>query len=120
MSGNIIYRRIVEHNKSFYQSVPKRHRILVSQSIVHTILRRGGRFLSEDTQTVRGEDGTTASTVTLWKTVATARAIQKTSQALRERVAAAAAVKRETVGSSTAAAAAAEVNGDSRCSPGTA
>ena len=116
MSGNIIYRRIVEHNKSFYQSVPKRHRILVSQSIVHTILRRGGRFLSEDTQT--DENGTT--TVTLWKTVATARAIQKTSQALRERVAAAAAVKRETVGSSTAAAAAAEVNGDSRCSPGTA
>ena len=79
----------MEHNKSFYQSVQKRHRILVSQSIVHTILQRGGRFLSEDTQ--RSVDGTT---VTLWKTVTTARAIQKTSQALRERVAAAA--KRET------------------------
>ena len=89
-AGNIIYRRVVEHNKTFYQSVQKRHRILVSQSIVHTILKRGGRFLSEDTKTIRNADGTT-STVTLWKTVATARAVQKTSQALRERVAAAAA-----------------------------
>jgi hypothetical protein len=84
--GNIIYRRVVEHNKPFYQSVQKRHRILVSQSIVHTILNRGGRFLSEDTHTTINEDGT-RSTVTLWKPVATARAIQKTSQALRERVA---------------------------------
>lgn len=84
--GNIIYRRVVEHNKPFYQSVQKRHRILVSQSIVHTILNRGGRFLSEDTQTIANEDGT-RSTFTLWKSVATTRAIQKTSQALRERMA---------------------------------
>ena len=86
LAGNIIYRRVVEHNKPFYQSVQKRHRILVSQSIVHTILNRGGRFLSEDTQTTTNEDGTRSS-VTVWKPVATARAIQKTSQALRERVA---------------------------------
>lgn len=85
--GNIIYRRVVEHNKPFYQSVQKRHRILVSQSIVHTILNRGGRFLSEDSQTITNEDGTRSS-VTLWKPVATTRAIQKTSQALRERMAA--------------------------------
>ena len=58
---------------------------MVSQSIVHTILNRGGRFLSEDTQTTTNADGT-QTTVTRWKPVATARAIQKTSQALRERV----------------------------------
>lgn len=90
--GNVIYRRIVEHNKSFYQKVQKRHRILVSQSIVQTILNRSGRFLSEDTQQVLNPDGT-ISTVACWKTVPTARAVQKTSQALRERPTAAAASK---------------------------
>jgi len=83
--GNIIYRRVVEHNKPYYQSVQKRHRILVSQSIVHTILKRGGRFLYEEGKTTTtNADGTTSSTNTVWKTVDTARAIQKTSQALRE------------------------------------
>ncbi|CAB9497000.1 expressed unknown protein [Seminavis robusta] len=84
--GNIIYRKVVEHNKPFYQTVQKRHRILVSQSIVHTILKRGGRFLSEETKTVANPDGT-RTTVTYWKPVATTRAVQKTSQALRERIA---------------------------------
>lgn len=85
IAGNIIYRKVVEFNKKFYQTVQKRHRILVSQSIVHTILNRGGRFLSEETKTVTNPDGT-QKTVTTWKPVATARAIQKTSQALRERI----------------------------------
>jgi hypothetical protein len=83
---------VVEHNKPFYQKVQKRHRILVSQSIVQTILSRGGRFLSEDTQQVLNPDGT-ISTVACWKTVPTARAVQKTSQALRERPTAASSSK---------------------------
>jgi hypothetical protein len=85
-AGNIIYRKVCEYNKPFYQTVQKRHRILVSQSIVHTILKRGGRFLSEDTKTISNPDGT-QTTFTVWKPVATVRAIQKTSQALRERLA---------------------------------
>ena len=71
--GNIVYRKIVDHNKPFYQSVQKRNRILVSQSIVQSILNFGGRFLINGKGNVCTEIG--------YK-----RAVQKTSQALRERV----------------------------------
>lgn len=73
--GNVVYRRIVEYNKTVYKQVPKRHRILVPQSIVQTICRDGGRFLQP-----ADENGTT-----VWTEVPFARATQKTSQALRER-----------------------------------
>jgi hypothetical protein len=71
-TGNIIYRRVVEYNKAIYRRVPKRHRMLVSQSIVQTILGAGGRFLQ------RSSDET-------WGEVPARRAVSKTSQALRER-----------------------------------
>jgi len=70
--GNQVYRRIVDHNKDFYKTVPKRHRMLVSQSIVQTILTHGGRFLQQ--QSSQNE----------WKEIEFRRAVQKTSQALRE------------------------------------
>ena len=69
--GNLVYRRVVEYNKSVYQQVPKRHRILVSQSIVQTISQNGGRFLQY-------QNG-------MWTTISFRRAVQKTSQALREK-----------------------------------
>jgi hypothetical protein len=72
--GNRMYRRVVEYNKSMYRHVPKRHRMLVSQSIVQTILNEGGRFLQADGSSSR------------WKEIPFRRAVQKTSQALRERV----------------------------------
>jgi hypothetical protein len=74
--GNRMYRRVVEYNKSMYRHVPKRHRMLVSQSIVQTILNEGGRFLQAD--------GSSSSS--RWKEIPFRRAVQKTSQALRERV----------------------------------
>ena len=74
--GNIAYRRVVEHNKAVYKQVPKRHRILVSQSIVQTIQSHGGRFLQSSTESSQQE--------TIWTTVPFRRAVQKTSQALRE------------------------------------
>jgi len=46
-SGNVIYRMIVDTNKAAYSSVPKRHRMLVSQSIVLAIIKAGGRFLQQ-------------------------------------------------------------------------
>jgi hypothetical protein len=73
--GNIIYRKVVEYNKATYKQVPKRDRILVSQSIVQTILNRGGRFLIS-------EGGSKQNS---WKEVDFRKAVQKTSQALRER-----------------------------------
>jgi len=69
--GNIIYRKVVEYNKSYYQSVHKKHRILVSQSIVKAILNYGGRFMGQ-----KGKE---------WTPICFKRAVQKTSQALRER-----------------------------------
>jgi hypothetical protein len=72
-SGNVVYRRVVDYNKAMYQQVPKRHRILVSQSIVRAILNQGGRFLSQ-----QHGCGT-------WKQVDFSKAVLKTSQALREK-----------------------------------
>mmetsp|Transcript_29047 Transcript_29047/g.79728 ORF Transcript_29047/g.79728 Transcript_29047/m.79728 type:complete len:389 (+) Transcript_29047:272-1438(+) len=76
--GNIVYRRVVDHNKSLYKKVPKRHRILVSQSIVQTIQTHGGRFLQSNNG--NGPSPSSAG----WTTVSFRRAVQKTSQALRE------------------------------------
>jgi hypothetical protein len=70
--GNMVYRKVVEYNKPFYQSVHKRNRMLVSQSIVQSILNYGGRFL------------TSTSKDKSWTTIEFKKAVQKTSQALRE------------------------------------
>ena len=75
--GNIVYRKVVDYNKAIYKQVPKRHRILVSQSIVQTIEKHGGRFL----QHVTGHGNRRQQT---WKCIQFRRAVQKTSQALRE------------------------------------
>lgn len=73
--GNIVYRRVVEYNKKVYKQVPKRHRMLVSRSIVQAILNAGGRFLQEQS----------SNGATVWTEIPFRRAVQKTSQALRER-----------------------------------
>lgn len=79
-SGNVVYRRVVEYNKVLYKHVPKRHRMLVSQSIVQAILNSGGRFLQQQ------QDCTSLSQdAQKWKEITFRRAVQKTSQALRER-----------------------------------
>jgi len=70
-AGNIVYRKVVEYNKSYYQSVHKKHRILVSQSIVKAIINYGGRFMGR-----KGKE---------WSPICFKKAVQKTSQALRER-----------------------------------
>jgi hypothetical protein len=69
--GNRMYRRVVDYNKTIYRQVPKRHRMLVSQSIVQCILNGGGRFLQQR------KNG--------WVEIPFRKAVQKTSQALRER-----------------------------------
>jgi hypothetical protein len=91
--GNVIYRRVVEYNKKVYRQVPKRHRMLVSRSIVQAILNIGGRFLQEHkvpTQKKRNsndDDDPSLDTnvVSRWTEIQLRRAVQKTSQALRER-----------------------------------
>lgn len=77
--GNVVYRKVVDYNKTIYRQVPKRHRILVSQSIVQTIQKHGGRFLQATTGTANGKEGGGG-----WTCIPYRRAVQKTSQALRE------------------------------------
>jgi DNA-binding transcriptional regulator of glucitol operon len=89
--GNIAYRRVVDYNKAIYKQVPKRHRILVSRSIVQTIQNHGGRFLQQQTTNataVAAAAGNVQSDQTriVWTCIPMRRAVQKTSQALREPV----------------------------------
>lgn len=103
--GNIIYRRVVEFNKRLYKQVPKRHRMLVSRSIVQAIINAGGRFLQEqEIKIAVASNCTTGSSSHIhsnrgdmddpkpttrkqyrWTPIQIRRAVQKTSQALRER-----------------------------------
>merc|ERR1712107_968843 len=77
--GNIVYRKVVDYNKAYYQSVHKKHRILVSQSIVQAILNSGGRFMGLQTST-----GKQNGDQDYWAPINFKRAVPKTSQALRE------------------------------------
>ena len=72
--GNIIFRRVVEANKERYRTCQADHKALLSKSIVLVIRSQSppGRFLT------RSRDGNE------WVEVGDAKALQKTSQALRE------------------------------------
>ena len=74
--GNNHWRALVAANKRLYISLPKKQKCLVAKSIVHAIRTQvpGGRFLSKDTITK------------LWSDIGDVKAVEKTSQALREGV----------------------------------
>jgi len=73
--GNSWYRRLVRSNRSLYKKSPKHTKLLVSKAIVHHVLSQNppGRFLE------------CHKTNGLWYPVPYKRAVDKTSQALRER-----------------------------------
>lgn len=72
--GNLNYRALVDLNKPLYAACQKRHKQVISKSIVATIARQEppGRFLEQD-----GKSG-------LWYEIENKWAVRKTSQALRE------------------------------------
>eukprot|EP00523_Entomoneis_sp_CCMP467_P000476 CAMPEP_0168752902 /NCGR_PEP_ID=MMETSP0724-20121128/18645_1 /TAXON_ID=265536 /ORGANISM="Amphiprora sp., Strain CCMP467" /LENGTH=851 /DNA_ID=CAMNT_0008801205 /DNA_START=13 /DNA_END=2565 /DNA_ORIENTATION=+ len=72
--GNSHWRQLVAANKELYLKLPKRQKQLLSKSIVHAVRSQQppGRFLQKHPQT------------DLWYDVGDARALEKTSQALRE------------------------------------
>jgi hypothetical protein len=73
--GNRLFRRLVFHNKSLYESLKKpTHRQFIALSIVRSIQRSGGKFMRKHE---KGKEG-------LWKTVSVKEACIKTSQALRD------------------------------------
>jgi hypothetical protein len=70
--GNQTYRRLVNLNKSLYISCLKTEKLKISRSIVAAIREQKGRFLERD-----AKKGT-------WYDIGDKKAIEKTSQALRE------------------------------------
>eukprot|EP00523_Entomoneis_sp_CCMP467_P004695 CAMPEP_0168744014 /NCGR_PEP_ID=MMETSP0724-20121128/13873_1 /TAXON_ID=265536 /ORGANISM="Amphiprora sp., Strain CCMP467" /LENGTH=620 /DNA_ID=CAMNT_0008791661 /DNA_START=164 /DNA_END=2026 /DNA_ORIENTATION=- len=71
--GNEWYRRLIKSNRPLYRACPKHTKLLVSKAIVQAVEQQGGRFLEKN----RG-NGT-------WYQVTYKRAVDKTSQGLRER-----------------------------------
>eukprot|EP00579_Thalassiosira_antarctica_P028079 CAMPEP_0202007292 /NCGR_PEP_ID=MMETSP0905-20130828/11823_1 /ASSEMBLY_ACC=CAM_ASM_000554 /TAXON_ID=420261 /ORGANISM="Thalassiosira antarctica, Strain CCMP982" /LENGTH=526 /DNA_ID=CAMNT_0048565227 /DNA_START=64 /DNA_END=1644 /DNA_ORIENTATION=- len=84
--GNMAYRKIVGLNKELYATCLKTEKLRVSKSIVAAIREINGRFLErEDGKTSSALDETdeNGNPVT-WRDIGDKRAIEKTSQALRE------------------------------------
>mmetsp|Transcript_4982 Transcript_4982/g.7195 ORF Transcript_4982/g.7195 Transcript_4982/m.7195 type:complete len:668 (+) Transcript_4982:227-2230(+) len=76
--GNAWYRRLVRSNRPLYRESPKHTKLLVAKAIVHHVQNQTppGRFLERR----RG-----AAYSGMWYCVSYKRAVDKTSQALRER-----------------------------------
>ena len=72
--GNAHWRMLVSANKELYVSLQKKQKMLLSKSIVHAVRNQNppGRFLQKD------------SNKDTWYDVGDQRAVEKTSQALRE------------------------------------
>ena len=78
--GNISYRKIVNSNKQAYIKSMKNDKLRLSKSIVAAIRETGGRFLERVSPHNKDEDGTPVA----YRDIGDRRAIEKTSQALRE------------------------------------
>lgn len=70
--GNQCYRRLVNLNKSLYITCLKTEKLKISRSIVAAIREQNGRFLERDAK------------AGVWNDIGDKKAIEKTSQALRE------------------------------------
>jgi len=70
--GNLTYRRLVNLNKGLYITCLKTEKLKISRSIVAAIREQRGRFLERD------------ATAGVWIDIGDKKAIEKTSQALRE------------------------------------
>eukprot|EP01083_Nonionella_stella_P060255 157453_1 len=72
--GNMAYRKVVNSNKLAYATCERQDKIKISKSIVGAMRQVGGRFLEQI------EYGNTVA----YKDIGDKKAVQKTSQALRE------------------------------------
>ena len=84
--GNAAYRQITSLNKEIYATCPKSEKLRISKSIVNAVRQINARFLErEDGKTSRSLDETDAAgNPVTWRDIGDKRAIEKTSQALRE------------------------------------
>ena len=84
--GNLAYRKIVGLNKELYATCLKNEKLRVSKSIVAAMREVGGRFLEREdgkTSTSLDEHNDNGNPVA-WRDIGDKRAVEKTSQALRE------------------------------------
>mmetsp|Transcript_23526 Transcript_23526/g.50979 ORF Transcript_23526/g.50979 Transcript_23526/m.50979 type:complete len:201 (+) Transcript_23526:134-736(+) len=84
--GNLAYRKVVSLNKELYATCLKNEKLKISKSIVAAMREVGGRFLEREdgkTSTSLDEKDKTGDRV-VWRDIGDKRAIEKTSQALRE------------------------------------
>lgn len=72
-AGNEWYRRLIRSNRPLYRACPKHTKLLVAKAIVQAVEQQGGRFLDR------------CKTTGNWHTVPYKRAVDKTSQGLREK-----------------------------------
>ena len=70
--GNEWYRRLIKSNRPLYRACPKHTKLLVAKAIVQAVEQQNGRFLERDEHTG------------FWYRVPHKRAVNKTSQGLRE------------------------------------
>ena len=70
--GNISYRRLISLNKELYTACLRQEKMKLSQSIVAAIQEKNGRFLERNAK------------LGVWCDIGNKKAIEKTSQALRE------------------------------------
>jgi len=84
--GNLAYRKIVNINKTLYATCLKAEKLRISKSIVAAIREINGRFLEREDGKIPTtlEDKNPDGTPVTWCDIGDRRAIEKTSQALRE------------------------------------
>eukprot|EP00579_Thalassiosira_antarctica_P000036 CAMPEP_0201866414 /NCGR_PEP_ID=MMETSP0902-20130614/1017_1 /ASSEMBLY_ACC=CAM_ASM_000551 /TAXON_ID=420261 /ORGANISM="Thalassiosira antarctica, Strain CCMP982" /LENGTH=192 /DNA_ID=CAMNT_0048391387 /DNA_START=118 /DNA_END=696 /DNA_ORIENTATION=+ len=84
--GNLAYRKIVGLNKKLYATCLKNEKLRVSKSIVAATREVGGRFVEREdrkSSTSLDEQDENGNPV-VWRDIGDKRAVEKTSQALRE------------------------------------
>lgn len=80
--GNIAYRKIISLNKELYATCPKTDKLRISRSIVSAMQDAGCRFLEREYRSAKAKSE--AGSEEVWNDIGTRRAVDKTSQALRE------------------------------------
>lgn len=84
--GNVAYRKLVNLNRKLYATCLKTEKLRISKSIVDAIRDIGGRFVECERGRVRTaiDERDEHGNVLTWRDIGDKRAVEKTSQSLRE------------------------------------
>ncbi|KAL3772439.1 hypothetical protein ACHAW5_008729 [Stephanodiscus triporus] len=85
-AGNATYRKIVNLNREIYATCPKTEKLRISKSIVAAVRDINARFIEREDGKVSQslDEKDEAGNPVTWRDIGDKRAIEKTSQALRE------------------------------------